>query len=321
MIRCCLLHALVRGQPRQPLQGPGETYQAPFARDRSQTTQRELPEPQFFFDDADHRLGRRLAQAVDSFAILSLKFVGHLDNLSRIIRRWFRPLGKTLAPAPVVCLTSRHDEWINRPGLKLLNISGGKVCTVQRSHFGLADLGRDGINGGNRLVRVDGMIRQCFAHDEKVVLILCHLEIVMLIKATIRAVLRNARVRIGEIALIPVTCPRLRGLGPRSAWLAVCFLGFLLPYPQPGLILSKLGLIGFYGARSKHTMVEWSGGSPPAKNRNGIVSYIACSILRELSTPVAYLYNNSPSIIFGSSGSAPTAAKIAQKTSSPASQQ
>jgi len=107
---CYPLHALAGGQPVQPLQVPGQTYQTPLTRGRSQTAQRELPEPQYFLDDADHRLDRRLAQAVDGFANLSLKFVGHLDNQSRIIRRWFRRLGKTLAPALVVWLTSRGDE-------------------------------------------------------------------------------------------------------------------------------------------------------------------------------------------------------------------
>ena len=145
---CYPVHSLAGGQPVQPLQVPGQTHQTPFACCYCQTTQRELSEPQHFLDDADHWLNRRLAQAIDGLANLSLKLVGHLDNQARFIRRWFDRLGKTLAPALVVWFTSRGDEGIDRPGLKLLNVLGGKVDLVQRSRFGLADLGRDGIEVG-----------------------------------------------------------------------------------------------------------------------------------------------------------------------------
>ena len=155
-IRGCGLHLLAGCQLVQPFQVPSQTYQAPLTRSRSQTAQRELPESQHFLDDADHRLDRRLTQAVDGFANLSLKLVGHLDYQARIMRRWFGRLSKTLTPALVVWLTPRSDKGVNVPRFKVLDILGGKVDLVQRSCFGLTDLGRDGIDGGNRLVRVAG---------------------------------------------------------------------------------------------------------------------------------------------------------------------
>src|SRR2546421_10465873 len=54
-------------QRMQPLQIERQTDQAPLASDGLLAAQRELPEAQHLFDDADHRLDRACARAVDCF--------------------------------------------------------------------------------------------------------------------------------------------------------------------------------------------------------------------------------------------------------------
>jgi hypothetical protein len=60
-------------QAMQSLQVESQTYQAPLTRHSCQATQRELPEPQRFFDDANHRFNRGLTQPIDGLANLGLK--------------------------------------------------------------------------------------------------------------------------------------------------------------------------------------------------------------------------------------------------------
>jgi hypothetical protein len=115
-------HHLGSCQLVEPLQVPGQTDQAPLPSRGLQTTQGELPEPQHLLDNANNRFNRGLAQAVNSFAQFSLKFVGHLDNRASVIRGWLRRLAKTFLPTTVMWLTPSSDEGLNLPGFQVLDV-------------------------------------------------------------------------------------------------------------------------------------------------------------------------------------------------------
>ena len=57
------------GEGEQPLHVVGHGHQVPLAADIVEAAEQELAEPQYRFDDAEHRLGGLLAQGIELFAL------------------------------------------------------------------------------------------------------------------------------------------------------------------------------------------------------------------------------------------------------------
>ena len=195
-------HHLGGHQLVQPLQVPGQTDKAPLPSGGLQPAQRELAESQDLFDNANDRLNRGLAPAVNGLAQVSLKLVGHLDDRASVIRGWLRRLGKTFLPAAVMGLTPGSNEGLNLPGFQVLDVLGGTVDFVQGCGFGVTNLRRNGIDRRDGFISIDRMIGQAVTHHKQVPLLHSHLHVVMLIKATIGAILHNPGVWISKVVLI-----------------------------------------------------------------------------------------------------------------------
>src|SRR6266566_1766741 len=89
---------LVTEQGMQPLQIECQADQAPLARGGLLAAQRELAEAHDLFNDADYRLDRAFAQAVDRFPDHGFELVGHLDRGTGIVGWWCRQRGEAFLP-------------------------------------------------------------------------------------------------------------------------------------------------------------------------------------------------------------------------------
>src|SRR5882672_6217807 len=67
-------------QGMQPLQIERQTDQTPLASSGMLATQRELAKAQHFLNNANHRLDRAFAQAINRFPNRGLELVGHFDR-------------------------------------------------------------------------------------------------------------------------------------------------------------------------------------------------------------------------------------------------
>ncbi len=75
------------GEDKHPLQVPGHGDEAPFAARALEAAQQELARAQHRFHDAEHRLGRVLAQRLELAAFGGLEPVGHGVEGRRILAR------------------------------------------------------------------------------------------------------------------------------------------------------------------------------------------------------------------------------------------
>ncbi len=60
-----------------PLQIPSDAYQCPFTLDRIQTTEQELSESLYLFDDAKDRFNRGFPFCVKRFALFGVQTMPH----------------------------------------------------------------------------------------------------------------------------------------------------------------------------------------------------------------------------------------------------
>src|SRR5215217_8354801 len=74
-------------ESEQSLHVVGHGHEVPLATDVVEATQQELAEPECRFDDAEHRLGRVLAQGVQRPALGCLQPMRHRLNRGWMVRR------------------------------------------------------------------------------------------------------------------------------------------------------------------------------------------------------------------------------------------
>ena len=95
------------------------------------------------------------------------------------------------------------------------SVAGPKYPASSAAASGVPMRGRDGLEGGLGFLAVVGVIGERASHDEQTPLIHGHLRVVILLKAGIRRVFHDARLRVGEVVLVAVTGPGTGGVGGR----------------------------------------------------------------------------------------------------------
>src|SRR2546421_6737711 len=190
-----------------------QTDQAPLARRRRDPTQGELAEAKYLLDDADHRFDRAFACAVDRFAQRGSELVGHRDLCARVLRRRVRQGREALLPTGMVGITTSRDVGLDAAFGTGRQRRRAKVASIQRRRRRRADRGRDGLQSRLSFLAVVGVIGEGPSHDQQTLLIHGHLRIVILLKARIRRVFHDARLRVGEVVLVAIS-----GAWHRRGW-------------------------------------------------------------------------------------------------------
>ena len=113
-----------------------QIHQTPFTRSCCQATERELAGAQDFLDDANNRCDGIFAQAIDGFADLCLKLIGHLHHSTGIVSRRFWLLCEILAPTAMMRVTPGGNIRLNAAGLYVSNIVLTEVAIIQCSCVG-----------------------------------------------------------------------------------------------------------------------------------------------------------------------------------------
>src|SRR5262245_62499724 len=220
----------------QSLQIERQTDQAPLASSSLLAAQRELPEAQYLFNDADHRLDRAFAQAVDPLPNRTLEFVGHLLLRAGILPWRLWQLGKALPPTWMVWVASGRDIGLDRPPLENRNVRLAKVARVQCGRIWGAQIGWDGVQGWFDFLLIGGMVREALTHDQQAVLVDRDLGIIVLLEALAAAVLHDPRVGVGKVVLIFVAWTGRWRLGRSSARRPSGLTLFLGPFLHLGII-------------------------------------------------------------------------------------
>ena len=191
-LRAAVGTLLSQGQGVQTLQVEGQTHQTPFASGGPQATQRALAKAQDVFDHAQHRFDWTLSQAVDRTANLGLEFVGHLDLRTGIRWRWRGLLRTIRLPTGMMGDTPGGDVRRNVPRFHGCDIGGAAGPIVQGASLRFAQGQGDGVQGGDGLGVIVGMVGQGAGLHQETVLFHGGLGIVMLIKAIVVAVFHDA---------------------------------------------------------------------------------------------------------------------------------
>src|SRR5258706_11629576 len=92
-------------QGMQPLQIERQTDQTPLASSGMLATQRELAKAQHFLNNANHRLDRAFAQAINRFPNRGLELVGHFDRGTRVDGGAVKQGGEAFLPARMMRIT------------------------------------------------------------------------------------------------------------------------------------------------------------------------------------------------------------------------
>ena len=121
-----------------PFEIESQTYQTPFARRGSQTTQRELAKSQDFFDDADDWLHGTFAQSVDGLADLGLQFVGHFDLGPGLFSGRLGVFLEESAPSAMMGFAPGGTGRLNPPLRTGSDVGFAKEAIVEGSRLGLA---------------------------------------------------------------------------------------------------------------------------------------------------------------------------------------
>ena len=140
-----------------------------------------------------------------------------------------------------------RDVRLNPPTLERLDVGLTEVAIVQCCRVRLANRHRDGVYRGLRFSLVVGMIRERLAHYQEVLLRDGNLDVVVLVKALVGAVLHDARVGVGEVVLVLVAGARGRRCRPATSRLTTAFAGFLLPLPHLRFVLRLLRRFALLG--------------------------------------------------------------------------
>jgi len=240
-----LKQAVFRVEAVHAFQIESQADETPFTGGGGQAAQRELAKPEDFFDDANDRLNRAFSQSIDSVSDLGLEFVGHLEDGAGLICGWFGLLLEKGMPIEMMGFASSGDIGLNAKLLATLDVGFTEVSIIQGDCVWLPKLRGDRLQGGQGFLFIVGMIREGMGHDQHTLLIGSHLHIVVLVKASIGAVLHDARVGIGEVVLILVAGTRLRGLGRASFRFVMTLAGFLGAFFQFGFILRFFSGVAF----------------------------------------------------------------------------
>ena len=110
----------------------GQTNECPLARSGKQTAQRELTKTQDLFDNANHRLNRAFAEAIDFTPHCRLEFVGHLDFRRGIVGRWLTLLGEKALPTLMMGLPTSGNVRLDSVPFTGLCISRAEEAVIQK---------------------------------------------------------------------------------------------------------------------------------------------------------------------------------------------
>src|SRR2546421_383159 len=197
----------------EALEIEGQTDQTPLACRRRDPTQGELAEAEYLFDDANHRFDRAFARPVDRFAQRGSQLVGHLDLCACVLRRRVSQGREALLPTRMMGITARGDVGLNAALRTRRQCRGANITGIQRGGLGRADRRGDGLQSRLSFLTVVGVIGESPSHDQQTLLIHGHLRIVILLKARIRRVFHDARLRVGEVVLVAIS-----GAWHRRGW-------------------------------------------------------------------------------------------------------
>ena len=132
------------------------------------------------------------SQAVDRAATLGLEFVSHLHLWTGICWRWCGLLRKIRLPTGMMGRTPRGDVRLNVPRFHGRDGGGAEGPIVQGASLGCAQGQWDGVQGGDGLGVIVGMVGQGVGHHQETGLFHRGLGIVMLINAIVVAVFHDA---------------------------------------------------------------------------------------------------------------------------------
>jgi hypothetical protein len=147
------------------LQIVSQTDKAPFASDRSQPAQRELPESHDLFDDAKDRFNRALAQAIDGLACFRAQLVGHLDFMISVFWWWLWFALQERMQIVMMTITSNGNMGIDAHRFKRLDFGGAEVAIVHGRSIGPAQFYRDRLSCHHPFMFVIGMIGERIANS------------------------------------------------------------------------------------------------------------------------------------------------------------
>src|SRR6266581_5012386 len=222
----------------QALEIESQTDQTPLASRRLDPMQGELAEAQHLFDDPDHRFDRAFACLIDRFTQRCPELVGHLGLSAGLLRWGIGQWGEPLLPTGMMGITARGDVGLDASLPTRRQGRGTKIPSIQRRCLRRANRRGNSSEGGFGLLRVVGVIREGISQDEQTLQIHGNLRVVILLKASIRRVFHDARLRVGKVVLIAVT----RSWGRwTTTWATPRRTLSLLALRQLGLILSLLG--------------------------------------------------------------------------------
>jgi len=196
-----LPHSRLAGALKQPLfqvegvhtfQIERQADETPFASGRRQAAQGELAKAEDLLDDSDHRFDGAFAQTINCLADCGLEFVSHLNDGTCLVCGWLRLLLEKGVPVEMMGFASSGDIGFNAKILAILDVGFREVAIVHRHRLGSSDFHRHRFQGRQSFLFIVGMIRESMRHDQQALLIGGHLHIVVLVKASIGAVLHTA---------------------------------------------------------------------------------------------------------------------------------
>src|SRR2546425_9289846 len=229
-----------------------QTDQTPLTSSSLGPAQGELAEAQHLFDDPDHRFDGAFACSIDRFAQRRLELVGHLDLGTGLLRWGFGERGEPLLPTGMMGITTRGNVGLDAPFLTRRQGCRAKIPGIQRRRLGRADGGWDRCQRRFGFLRVIGMIGKSTSHDEQTLLIHSNLRVIILLKAGVRRIFHDARLRVREVVLVTIA----RSGGWRARWATTWTTPHralsLRALRQFGLILGLLGCHPLLGTGFQH---------------------------------------------------------------------
>ncbi len=112
----------------QSLQIKRQTHQTPLARGGRFPSQRELAKAQHFLNNADHRLDRAFAQAINRFPQRGLELVGHFERGTRVVCGRLGQRGEAILPTRMMRIATRGNVGVDPTVLTRRNIRFAKVA-------------------------------------------------------------------------------------------------------------------------------------------------------------------------------------------------
>jgi hypothetical protein len=112
---------------------------------------------------------------------------------------------------------------VNTASFQTIDVGLAPVTGIQGRRLWCAQGGGNGVNRGQGLLAVGGIIREGRGNNQQALLLHSHLDIVMLVKSLVVWIFHNGRLWVSKVVLVFVSRSGCRWLGWSSAW----FLAFL----------------------------------------------------------------------------------------------